>query len=1096
MILDRSCLKEETSLKTGNKKKTNIKFLADDPIRTESEDKFGHIVLAKRLLSYIEATPGRFNIGLFGKWGVGKTGILKLLEKQLKSERLRRQYDYIYVDTWQLSTESLRQQLLFSISQKYDPRKTEEQIIDELFHTREVTIVEKEEETLIQKLKRLGKESFPYLAIMTLIGVIGGVLHALTENPAVLPTTTTLLVSALLVPLIRRLAEMSRAVSRSARRIIPRVESPFVFRRIFGDLLKKKDPKKKLVIALDNLDRCEEELVVEMLGTIKTFMEHDDVVYVVACDNKALEEHLSRQRQIQLDNARDFLRKFFQVSMTIPPFIAGDIEDYTDSLVTKLGNPEFINEQVKEVLVQASIENPRRVKRFLNTLVAEYHVAREKEQRGDMRTGAITGHTGFLAKKIVLQDLYPKFYGRLRRQDDLLRLVERYFRGEVVPDLPEEKVKAIFQESPGLRDFLLRTRLIETDNVFAFISLREERYEVTLAEVDQLRLAARTGNASRLLQILNRFDETGKMNAIRTLLKMLGQYSQRGRYQHLHNVLRVLLETFPNLPQDAKPEVLRQAQVYLSSPEVVPNLMRFPVDGVYEIIRRIETRYRDTILTTYSANLMKNAELNVRLLDHLISTRDILPSYAIHEINKSLASFYQKNEQECQIVLETKILIEDELQRLLLRDEMPAAIASSILPDKPLNQTRKRVNLYMKLRQQASTSTKVDFVRRVLSLLPKQPTSSFDENMKFILGTLSALEENDVPQIVVPELSELLQRYMQSIGNEGQRLNFLQPIIRHLGKLPKNSREQFLGEQIRNRLASGQPPVVLSLIEYFSKSTYQLLDDDASFNNLLGRSQKDILDARLMDFLIKRCTNQQKENVVEAMIANINSGNEARQNAALSSFKSNCADFSKSLGSRLFQTSLQVIKDMPPGKKIRFFDPLVECSSSYTAESKKQLRNEILELMRDNNANIQSKGFGYFREIKTELTPAQRKHILRQLIIGLPTKLDASSRKILDTVFESKDDLDEEDFLRLIDYLTGHISTAVTPEARLLALEYTLSLDNLYRRATEVLQAVLDVYGTGEPKIREIGKQILSKFKRYKVRNGFWEEVDRVISKS
>lgn len=1067
----------------------------DDPIRTESEDKFGHIVLAKRLLSYIEATPGRFNIGLFGKWGVGKTGILRLLEEQLKSERLRKRYDYIYVDAWQLSTQSLRQQLLFSISQKYDPSKTEEQIIDELFHTKEVTIVEKEEENLTQKLKRLGKESVPYLTIMTLIGTVGGVLHAWTKNPTVLATTITLLVSALLTPLIKRLAEISKAVSRTAKRIIPRVESPFVFRRMFEELLKKKNPNKKLVIALDNLDRCEEELVVEMLGTIKTFMEHDDVVYVVACDDKALEEHLSRQRQFLEQNARDFLRKFFQVSMTIPPFIAGDIEDYADSLVAELGNPEFINEQVKEVLVQASIDNPRRVKRFLNTLVAEYYIASEKEQRGDIRAGVITAHTGFLAKKIVLQDLYPKFYEKLCKQDDLLRLLESYFQGESVPDLPEESVKAIFQESPGLRDFLLRTRLTETDNVSAFINLREERYEVTLAEVDQLRLAARAGDSTRLLQILNKFDETSKLNAIRTLLKMLGQYSQRRRYQHLHNVLRVLLETFPNLPEASKPEISSEIQVYLSSPEIVPNVMQFPVADVFKILHQIETRYRDTILTSYAANLLKNAVLNVRLLDHLISSRDLLPPSAIHEINKSLASFYQKNEEECQRVMETKILIEDELQRLLLRNEIPSAIASKILPDQPLNQTRKRVNLYMKVRQHASTSTKVNFVRHIFGLLPKQPTSSLDQNTNFVLDTLSTLQKADVPQTVVPELSETLQRYMQPIGDESQRLKFLQPIIKHLEKLPENSREQFLKTHVRNRLLSGQPPIVLSLIEYFSESTYQLMDDDASFNSLLARSQKDILDARLMNFLIKQSTDQQKEKVVEAMIANINSGDEARQNAALSSFRSNCGDFSKSLASHVFQTSLQVTKGMPPEKKLRFFDSLVECSSSYTAESKKQLRNEILELMRDSNANIQSKGFEYFRKISTELTPAQRKHILRQLIIGLPTKLNASARKVLDIVFENKNDLDEEDFLRLIDYLTGHISTAVTPEARLLALEYTLRLDNLYRRAAEVLQAVLDVYGTGEPKVQETGKQILSKFKRYKVRNGFWEEVERVVGK-
>lgn len=62
-------------------------------------------------------------------------------------------------------------------------------------------------------------------------------------------------------------------------------------------------------------------------------------------------------------------------------------------------------------------------------------------------------------------------------------------------------------------------------------------------------------------------------------------------------------------------------------------------------------------------------------------------------------------------------------------------------------------------------------------------------------------------------------------------------------------------------------------------------------------------------------------------------------------------------------------------------------------------------------------------------------------------------------------------------------------------MKHLLRLDNFYRRAAETLQAILDVYGTGEPEVKEIGKQILSKFRRYKVGKGFWEEVEKIVCK-
>jgi len=97
-------------------RKEAINILTDQPIEKEDQDKFSHKVYAQTLLAIIKNLIGRpdcVNIGLFGKWGAGKTSIINLFKNALEQDhQLRGKVKVVIYNVWKHSKDSLRRQFL------------------------------------------------------------------------------------------------------------------------------------------------------------------------------------------------------------------------------------------------------------------------------------------------------------------------------------------------------------------------------------------------------------------------------------------------------------------------------------------------------------------------------------------------------------------------------------------------------------------------------------------------------------------------------------------------------------------------------------------------------------------------------------------------------------------------------------------------------------------------------------------------------------------------------------------------------------------------------------------------------------------------
>lgn len=137
----------------------------------------------------------------------------------------------------------------------------------------------------------------------------------------------------------------------------------------------------KLVIFIDDLDRCNVENTLSMLEDIKLFLTIDNIIVVVALDMDKVE----KAWELQYDNSgakmvgRDHTEKMFQLKIPVPPKSDFDIKHYIDGIVGKLDN------KTMEFFANILPPNPRKIKLALNSLYLAL-----KSERGSSRVSKMT----------------------------------------------------------------------------------------------------------------------------------------------------------------------------------------------------------------------------------------------------------------------------------------------------------------------------------------------------------------------------------------------------------------------------------------------------------------------------------------------------------------------------------------------------------------------------------------------------------------------------------------------------------------------------------------------------------------------------------
>lgn len=385
-------------------------FLKDSNNCKQKNDAFNiHTQISNTIcgiLKKINIEDCAFTLGLFGKWGSGKSFIINKIRETLPKTG----YTILYVDVWKFIGNPLLRSILFEFCKQLKPENKNkfQQRLHHKLYSKEA-IIENEQCNISDKKIDFITEIKKNIVniVLALIVVIAlpiiffkfseFILFYLKINDiktiAAICSVSFPLLTFAFTTLIKPLNVFLNGIKVKNYELLPNF-SPEQFEDLFSELINNHiDKGTKLIVIFDNLDRCEPHYAYETLSTIKTFMDKPNCFYIVPCDDDAIKNYIKQSYKINSEDddfsdtlKEEFFDKLFDTYLRIPMLKESDRDNFIESQLKSL----FISDEIDEIEINKIIqilyyaykgETPRQIKRFLNDLCIYFELAKNIDKQ-------------------------------------------------------------------------------------------------------------------------------------------------------------------------------------------------------------------------------------------------------------------------------------------------------------------------------------------------------------------------------------------------------------------------------------------------------------------------------------------------------------------------------------------------------------------------------------------------------------------------------------------------------------------------------------------------------------------------------------------
>ncbi|MEX1253182.1 MAG: P-loop NTPase fold protein [Dehalococcoidia bacterium] len=618
-------------------------LLRDDPLANlAEEDQFRHTAYEHVLRRILGDVTPPFTIGLFGKWGTGKSTITNHLAKAYRHKRGENDSAAVVLDVWKFQSDSFRRQFLLGV---------EEQLVEQKVITKPTirSALDKQvggidgDQPISIDLHALALTSGIALATALAIGVGLFLLFRWrgVDNPEV-----SFLVLVLVPLLIQVLARVPNVVVRPSSTTLAPVTSDR-FEALFKDEIVEKVRARridKVIAIVDNLDRLQSSQVIEVLGSIKTYLEHQDspFMFVIPCDDVALRSHIEAEYARDATSSSEFLRKFFNVTIDIADFYEDELYQFARRELMTLRLTEGEEPEVVERLARmtsfAFSESPRRVKQFINNLAARTQLAEARVDQGILNLGKEKFATLIAAKLMIVDERWPVLYEQMGDEPGVLwDLQIGATQGVEDPRLDSE-------ERAGLREFLLATEDVVATNgqTRAYMRLKQNEAEARLPDYEEFRRYLEMGDVDAAGKCV--LSDTALVDArwsiMLLILRELARSTQIGQARNVLSVIVILAEEAEEERRrriaDSIGPVLTQYRVLAGQPGRLPigSLLDVLDASPQQRIRLEETVERTIAALTDDSEDELAEELAEELVEDLADRIAMLPGAQVPALGR------------------------------------------------------------------------------------------------------------------------------------------------------------------------------------------------------------------------------------------------------------------------------------------------------------------------------------------------------------------------------------------------------------------------------------------------------------------------------
>ena len=324
-----------------------------------SEDLLGFKVHADLLISIIkEETVLPITIGVFGDWGSGKSSVLQIVKEEFEKEDDKDSL-CIYFNGWTF--------------EGYDDAKAAllNSILKELEGNKKISA------ELVESVKEKAQKLWKSIDWMRGAGMV-------LKNVALPAVSAYFTGGVSLIPYaMQKLSEwgddpqkiIEKLQSEEGKELFAILKKEGLeenkspaniladFRNDFADLLCATNFK-RLIVIIDDLDRCSPERIIENLEAIKLFLNVPKTAFVIGADPRivkhAIENKYKNNKEIEEDNNRiviDYLEKLIQLPYTLPRLSESEVETYISMLICKKEVEESTFQEILDHFVKYRLKN-------------------------------------------------------------------------------------------------------------------------------------------------------------------------------------------------------------------------------------------------------------------------------------------------------------------------------------------------------------------------------------------------------------------------------------------------------------------------------------------------------------------------------------------------------------------------------------------------------------------------------------------------------------------------------------------------------------------------------------------------------------------
>jgi KAP family P-loop domain len=391
-------------------------------------DLLGFSTVVTPILTALTA-PGLdpLTMGVYGPWGSGKSTVLELLEQQLRGNR---KYVVITTDPWEYEDHQDVKGTLIGV------------VLAELSRHADAA------RTRSQRAIELAKDLAERVSWARIGGAVARGVVTMRWEPT-------------------ELLEAFKLKPDKPRDLVG-------FRADFAALLAELDEIERVVVLVDDLDRCLPPAVVQTLEAIKLFLAVPKMAFVVAADDSMVRDAIAVQlpQSSRSDRiATAYLEKIVQIPVSLPRLPAHDAEAFVGLLLASPQRDRTVLDplirhctarraagqvplladlgdlaasldparlrlaaQIAQGLGADRIGNPRVIKRFLNAFGVRRSIATDRGIRID---------APILVKLLILEERYRDAFRHVaalepHEQDTVITGWERWARGEADADQADD----------------------------------------------------------------------------------------------------------------------------------------------------------------------------------------------------------------------------------------------------------------------------------------------------------------------------------------------------------------------------------------------------------------------------------------------------------------------------------------------------------------------------------------------------------------------------------------------------------------------------------------------------------------------------------